>query len=126
MKYKLRDLLPSEIQLLDWRKTRPPDHMVVLFGSNCAMYVSRDMVTALISVDDYEDAGQWLHMSVSKLGNLPSWNELKSAKETFFGNRPAVQLFPPKESWISISECLHLFSRLDGDTVPPDIWNGEK
>ena len=122
MKYKLRDLLPSELQLLDWRKTKPPEHMTVLFGSNCAMYVSNNMVTALVSIDDYEDSGQWLHMSVSRMGKLPTWNELKHAKETFFGNRPAVQLFPPKESWLNLADCLHLFSRLDADTVPPDIW----
>ena len=123
MQYKLQDYLPPEISLLCWQKTKPAEHLIELFGSNCAMYYSSTMINVVISIDTAaDDAGYWLHMSVSRMGKIPSWNELKKAKETFFGDRPAVQLFPPKESWISISECLHLFSRLDADTVPPQIW----
>jgi hypothetical protein len=97
--------------------------MIALWGSNCAMYYSNTMIKVVISIDTADDdAGHWIHMSVSRMGRIPSWDELKKAKETFFGNRPAIQLFPPKESWLNIAECLHLFSRLDADTVPPQIW----
>lgn len=123
MRYKLRDYLPSEISLLEWQKKKPPDHITELYDGNCAMYYSNTMIKVLISIDTAaDDAGYWLHMSVSRIGKIPSWDELKKAKETFFGNRAAVQLFPPKESWLSIAECLHLYSRLDADTVPPQIW----
>lgn len=81
----------------------------------------------LVTLDDAQDgAGIWLHSStsvVTKRGpGLPSWVDLKSVHCIVHGNRPVVQLLPPRAHWLSITECLHLFERLDAPTVPESLW----
>jgi len=119
---KFRDFAPVVLPA-NWSRIAPPAQLVAVCGAqNCAAYMSALGTKAILSLDDYEQDGKWLHLSVSRLGRLPTWNELKGAKELFLGDRLAIQLLPPKSHWISISECLHLFHRLDADTVPPGIW----
>lgn len=67
--------------------------------------------------------GTWLHASLSHRERLPLWRELVEVKTTFFGDRPVVQVIPPEKYYINLHpRCLHLFERLDADTVPPGLW----
>lgn len=54
---------------------------------------------------------------------MVTWNDLGGAKETFLGDVLAIQLLPPKDSYVNLHPyCLHLFRRLDAETVPDKVW----
>lgn len=95
-------------------KSQYPPSMVKMFQSNMGMRV-------IISLDTFPgETGIWLHASCSYTNQLPRWKDLK---ELFMGDRVAVQILPPKSSYLNIHPyCLHLFSRLDGETVPERVW----
>lgn len=81
----------------------------------------------LATLDDAQDgAGIWLHTSTSvatKRGpRIPTWDELKEVHQVVHQDRPVVQILPPRSHWLSITECLHLFERLDAATVPEAVW----
>ena len=124
MKWKMREYMPAEDVLVGWRRDKSPPTLARVVGKeNCRSYVSEDAIFVVVSLEDFEDSvGVWLHVSVSRMGRLPSWSDLKRAKKMFLGDRVAIQLFPPEASWINIADCLHLFTRLDADTVDSRMW----
>lgn len=79
----------------------------------------------LVSLDIAE-AGVWLHSSVSRThptgAKLPTWDDLKLVHQVVHQDRPVVQVLPPRSSWVSVTECLHLFERLDAPTIPDALW----
>jgi hypothetical protein len=78
---------------------------------------------AFLTCEEYEGEGQWLHVSVSRLGALPSWEELKEVKELLLGDRLAVQILPPRAHWVNVhNTTLHLWARLDQPAVPRPVW----
>lgn len=82
------------------------------------------LLTVLLTLDHADDGfGWWLHSSTSRAGNqLPSWDDLKLVHQVVHQHRPVIQIMPPPSSWLTIAECLHLFERLDADTVPRAVW----
>jgi len=88
-----------------------------------------DPLRAIVSVDLYEDAGimdgHWLHLSVSREKRLPTWPDLCTARDALgYRDRLFVQLIPPASAWLNVhSHCLHLWHRLDAETVPRAIWD---
>jgi hypothetical protein len=78
----------------------------------------------LLSLDDFDDGiGEWLHASASYAARLPTWEDLKEVHQLFLLDLPAIQILPPKAHWLTAHEfTLHLFTRLDADTVPPGLW----
>ena len=125
----IKDYTPAVLPPYWSEMVLKPDVLSMVYGSDQSLvrfFVNNESsLSAALSIDDFNDnAGAWLHLSVSKRGGseLPSWRELKEAKELFLGDRIAVQMFPPKDSYVNISETLHLFHRLDGDTVAPGLW----
>ena len=121
MRLKLKQYLPKVLPAA-WQQIPPPVAAREM-KLRCAAFQNTAAVKVIMSLDDYENyGGVWLHISVSQAGGLPSWSALKETKALFLGNRVAIQLFPPKEHWVSVAECLHLFSRLDKDVVPPVLW----
>lgn len=80
-------------------------------------------LVVLLTLDHQDDGhGWWLHSSTSRTNTLPSWDDLKLVHRVVHQHRPVVQILPPPSSWLSIAECLHLFERLDADTVPRPVW----
>jgi len=94
---------------------------------DCRAWQSSTLLV-LISIEDFGNAGYWMHSSTS-FGDRkvikrkqPSWNELVVVKEAFHGDRPVIQIIPPRSAYVNIAECLHLWERLDGPTIPEVVW----
>lgn len=105
-------LLPAE-----WRK-------VCDFGPSGAAYCSlgglRVIVTDTERGDHENSDDAWRHISVSREGRLPSYDDLVTAKELFAGTEAkAVMVFPPRSKHVNIAKfCLHLFVCLTSDPLP--------
>lgn len=71
--------------------------------------------------------GWWLHVSVSRATKLPTWADLREVKDLFIGrDRCALHLLPPEEHYVNLHPyTLHLWSRLDADTVPPKLYEDQ-
>lgn len=72
------------------------------------------------------DGRIWAHMSVSHATHrMPTFAELRYAKEALFPDRVALQVFPPTEEWYTYdhpqaAEVLHLFVCLT-ERITPDF-----
>ena len=75
--------------------------------------------TLILSGSVESDGRRWLHMSLAHPSRLPSWDELRSAKEWSLGDIKAVQVLPPRREYVNIHpHCLHLFACIDADPLP--------
>ncbi|TXH09059.1 MAG: hypothetical protein E6R04_09270 [Spirochaetes bacterium] len=84
-------------------------------------FVFRDGLRVIATVEDhYPDKSTWLHVSFSYPNRLPNWQDLRAVKDLFIGrNRLAIQILPVEQDYINIHQnTLHLYARLDGDTLP--------
>lgn len=66
----------------------------------------------------------WRHLSVSRQGRIPSYDDLTKVKSAFAGDhRSAVMVFPKKEEHVNIHpNCLHLWWPVDEKHYPlPDF-----
>lgn len=98
------------IRSMEW----PPD------SSNKAssVYEYKDL-NVLVSIATMSDDSLWWHLSISKTVNgkleTPTWLELAAVKKDFMGDDvEAYQILPKAEDYIRVSECLHMFARVDG------------
>lgn len=66
------------------------------------------------------DGLKWVHVSCSRRGRLPSWDDLKKVKHVFIGrSRKAIQILPPEAQYVNFHPyTLHLWTCLDGDPLP--------
>jgi hypothetical protein len=76
------------------------------------------------------DGRPWLHVSLSRQGRIPSYDDITVVKQVFVGDdRLAVQVFPPKDEHVNINpNVLHLWACLDGRPLPDfrvEMPNGE-
>ena len=69
----------------------PPTVLVNDYGTMLVFERMPDRMRACVSVDEF-DGGRWMHVSVSHRDHLPTLDDLKEAKETFIGDRLAVQV----------------------------------
>jgi len=62
----------------------------------------------------------WLHVSVSAKGKIPTYNELTNVKKLFIGDdQKAIQIFPKEEEHVNIQpNTLHLYTCLTRDPLP--------
>lgn len=62
----------------------------------------------------------WLHVSVSQVSRLPTYEELTEVKRRFIGEgRKAVMVFPEADMHVNDHDrCLHLFCCLSTDPLP--------
>jgi hypothetical protein len=67
------------------------------------------------------DDERWRHLSLSHRSRLPSYEELKSARYTFFpAEAEVIQVFPPESEFVNCHPyCLHLWWSKDRRLVPP-------
>ena len=117
----LPDPIPRPWQLVV-KESQPVDGAAFYRGRN-----KRDPAwrTVMFTGEIKNDGSKWLHVSIARNGELPTWQELVDVKEKFLGPEClALQVFPPRSRWISIHDyCLHLWHRLDGDPIP-DLARG--
>ena len=87
----------------------------------------RDGLRAIVSVAMELDGRAWMHLSVSRGMRLPSWEELRDAKDLFIGDRYAYQVFPTRADYVNINPyVLHLWAPLEGELPLPDFTHGKK
>lgn len=80
----------------------------------------RDGLLVLLTASLELDGKRWVHLSVSRKRALPTWPELVSVRNVFFGSTAlVVQVLPPASKHVNLHPfCLHLWRCLDGDPVP--------
>ena len=83
-------------------------------------YRTRSGLVVCCSAAKYQDGRRWLHVSLSRRGRLPDWEDVKLVKDVVIGQeRTALQVLPPKSKYVNQHPfCLHLWYCLDGDVVP--------
>ncbi len=61
----------------------------------------------------------WYHVSCSRQDALPSYADLKLVRQYWFGDRWAIQVFPPAPEHVNVADfCLHLWHCLDEFPLP--------
>lgn len=83
-------------------------------------FVYRDGLKVLATVEQYPDKSWWLHVSFSYHNKLPNWTDLRAVKDLFIGKKKlAVQILPCEDDYLNFHpNTLHLYTRVDGDTLP--------
>ncbi len=85
---------------------------------------SRGRYRVLASVEVKTDGHRWLHVSVSLAGarKLPDYAVLGEIRECFFpADRHVIHVWPPHEEHVSDHEVLHLWARIEGPALIPDL-----
>lgn len=81
--------------------------------------------TIIVSFDpDSEPGVDWIHASISyhQPWRMPTYGDLKQLHAVVFGQGHAYQCFVPSAEHVNIrSNVLHLWGRLDGQSVLPDF-----
>lgn len=69
---------------------------------------------------EFYDSNTWVHVSISRRGKEPSYQDLVYLKRHWLGdNLKAIMVLPEKERHVNIHpNCLHLYCCLDGDVLP--------
>lgn len=90
-------------------------------------HVSGLRVISSVARDPAQDNRRWLHVSMSRRDRLPSYEDMRRVKDLFIGpERKAIQIFPKESEYCNRhAYCLHLWSCLDGDTLPDFRAGGE-
>lgn len=73
-----------------------------------------------LEVEVHEDE-LWAHLSVSAQSpaRVPSWGEMRWAKEHFLGDRKAISVMPQRAEYVNHHpNVLHLFAPLERDPLP--------
>jgi|WetSurMetagenome_2_1015567.scaffolds.fasta_scaffold529384_2 hypothetical protein len=80
----------------------------------------RDGLLVLVSGGLEQDNRRWLHASMSKRQQLPSWSDVREVKDLFIGrDRYAYQVLPPPSHYVNFHpNVLHLWACLDGEPLP--------
>jgi hypothetical protein len=108
---------PGPVEVLPPGWAERPGHGPVARESKT--YVSAGGLRVIHSLDTLADGSTWDHLSVSRIGLLPSWDDLVMVKEVFIGcEREALQLFPKRSEYINVCEfCLHIWARVNQSRV---------
>ncbi len=114
---------------LPWDAPRilPPEWREIDRNIDGARYVNAQRrLVVILSCGLELDSREWLHLSVSHADRIPTWGEMKLAKELFLGDREAYQVMPPKARYVNIHpHVLHMFALLDASaSALPDFTGG--
>lgn len=73
-------------------------------------YRSECGIGILLSVDDTGKFGKLQHVSVSRQDRYPSWDELITIKERFFGDEDCMMVMPKKKDYVNLHKfCFHIW-----------------
>lgn len=78
----------------------------------------------LVSVENKPDGHPWLHVSVSTRAGkkLPPYDLLSDVRACFFPvDRHVIHVWPPVAEHSSTAEVLHLWCRIEGPALIPDL-----
>lgn len=85
-------------------------------------YRGRAGLLVCLNVMWERDGLRWLHVSMSRNSELPSYDDLRAVKDLFIGrDEEALQIFPPEAEYVNVHPfCLHLWHCID-QRVTPDF-----
>jgi hypothetical protein len=86
-------------------------------------------VSVMLSAGVEEDGRGWLHVSLSRAGRIPSWEDCCVVKALFIGEeRWAYQVLAPRSEHFTLPDgpgrlgkVLHLWAPLDGEPRLPNF-----
>lgn len=106
-------------QLLPRKGEPPRNWKMVNQVSDGRSYLRPDGLLVLISCAIEDDGKRWLHVSLSRRGCAPDYQDICIVKQLFIGDEhEAIQIFPPKERYVNLYEVLHLWHCFDGSLLP--------
>ncbi len=120
------ELLPIEVAMAELRASITPHDRVRVVDeyANASGYTFRlaDVkLLAILEAEAHDDGRLWAHLSVSAHTprRLPTWKELRWAKEHFLGDRRAIMVLPPRDEYVNITwNVLNLYACLSGEPLP--------
>ncbi len=70
--------------------------------------------------EEWHNDEWWLHVSLSRGDQIPSYEDVKLVKDVFVGfTRKAMMIFPPQSEYVNVHpNCLHLYCNLECDPLP--------
>jgi hypothetical protein len=88
-------------------------------GNHVYRHINIDLAV-ICSAREEADGKRWMHVSCSRPSRMPDWEDLRLVKDTFIGrDRKAIQVLPAQSEYVNLHPyCLHLWSCMDGDTLP--------
>lgn len=126
--YNAEPALPCEgpvINGLELRKKLGPKRWGIAEEFGCCGWAIRNKLgnlNILVTGDHQSDSVQWVHASISRRLEMPTYDQLKVLHAAVFGDGWAYQVFAPPAEHVNIhANALHLFGRLDGERVLPDF-----
>lgn len=112
------------VKTANWEppKDLPQNWKIIRQSEDGAAYRSRNGLLVMISCCVERDGRNWVHLSVSRRKEYPSWDEFSRVKDLFLGREAlALQVLPPRSEWVNDhAYCLHLYQCLD-ERVTPDF-----
>lgn len=111
------DLLWAKGQL---PKETPAGWREVIDNLDGKAYQHATGIYVIVSGARENDGKRWMHLSISiRSGRMPTWDDLRKAKEDLLGDRYAVVVLPPRDRYVNIhSAVLHCFACVDGHPLP--------
>jgi len=96
----------------------PPQWSVVGSFTNAKHYQAGAMM--VIAEVELVDGKLWMHVSTSRAGRLPTWEDLRLVKDVIIGrDRKAIQVLPSEAEYVNIHPyVLHLYAPLEEDPLP--------
>ncbi|MGV8874839.1 MAG: DUF7694 domain-containing protein [Rhodococcus sp. (in: high G+C Gram-positive bacteria)] len=78
--------------------------------------------SVIVSACEWDDGTEWIHASITRNGQTPSYEDLKMLHRAVFGDGWAYQVFAPARAHVDIHEhALHLWGAVDGAQQLPDF-----
>lgn len=88
-------------------------------GDYCYWDVGGRKLAVICSAKVESDGKRWMHVSCSRPSSLPTWDDLRMVKDTFIGDRKAIQILPAQAEYVNLHpNVLHLWACLDDDGLP--------
>lgn len=95
------------------------------FGPGGWAFKRLDGTASIIVTLGDHDGEEWVHASIARPREMPTYGDLKMLHLAVFGTAWAYQVFAPPTDHVNIHEyALHLFGRLDGKAALPDFTDG--
>jgi hypothetical protein len=107
-------------QHTDWPTFPPEGWRVIQSWGDGWAFAGPSGLRVLIDVSLKDDDRHWLHVSVSRKGWVPSWEDLKLVKNTFIGaERDAIMVLPRQSEYVNLhATCHHLWYCVTAKPLP--------
>lgn len=79
------------------------------------------MLSVIVEAEEHDGADWWHLSAMGHPARLPTWDELNEARAVTLGDRQMVQVLAPKSEHFTIAPVLHLWCRVDGARLVPDL-----